>query len=563
MTQPSGRGVALALIAPALAVVALFFVAPLAMSVVVAFRGKNGGFTLEHFAKAFDFYTTDLLFTLAIVVLSTVLIGVVAIAIAGYLTLGGHPRAVAVLRWLYRWPLFIPFVVAGQVMRTFLAKNGMLNHVLIGTGLIDPLSAQSLLDWRGIVIAFVWKQAPFVTLLLAGAMASLEPQHIEAARNLGARRLARAHRHRAAAGARDAAGRAGAVVRHHAVGAVRAADDQSELADHDHRRRRVPDQHARRLSGRQRAVPAHAGPVGDRGGVLSAPRFAYVDGDDLAMRGFTLPVPLAAVFRAAMLALIAFAIFGPLLNLMLWAFAERWYFPSKLPLEFGLTYWYRVFQPRGNALASLGTSVWIALLTVAFSLAVAIPAGYALARLKLPWRGGILLLFLLPQAVPNLPVYVNIAQVFYQIGLNGTILGVVLVHASHGLVLAVWIASAAFASVDVSLEEASRNLGASPWTCFRTVTLPLATPGLIASAIFVFLESLDEFTGTYFVGVPDVTTLPLLMFNATMGGNYQISSITALLLLHSVDRLHARRRALPQGGCAGDGRAVAVRLCAS
>ena len=74
-------------------------------------------------------------------------------------------------------------------MRTFLAKNGMLNHVLIGTGLIEPLSAQSVLDWRGIVVAFVWKQAPFVTLLLAGAMASLETQHIEAARNLGARRL--------------------------------------------------------------------------------------------------------------------------------------------------------------------------------------------------------------------------------------------------------------------------------------------------------------------------------------------------------------------------------------
>ena len=164
-----------------------------------------------------------------------------------------------------------------------------------------------------------------------------------------------------------------------------------------------------------------------------------------------LPSPLRAVLRAIVLALFAFAIFGPLLNLLLWAFAERWYFPNKLPLEFGLTFWYRVFQPRGNALASLGTSVWIAVLTVALSLAVAVPAGYALGRLKLPWRSAILLLFLLPQAVPNLPVYVNIAQVFYQIGLNGTILGVVLVHASHGLVLAVWIASAAFASVDVSL----------------------------------------------------------------------------------------------------------------
>jgi len=183
------RWTGVALAAPALAVVGAFFIAPLAMSAIVAFRSKGGGFTLEHFSKAFDLYTTDLLFTLAIVLLSTVLIGLLSIAIAGYLTLGENPRAVAMLRWLYRWPLFIPFVVAGQVMRTFLAKNGMLNHVLIGSGLIEPLSAQSMLDWRGIVVAFVWKQAPFVTLLLAGAMASLESQHIEAARNLGARRL--------------------------------------------------------------------------------------------------------------------------------------------------------------------------------------------------------------------------------------------------------------------------------------------------------------------------------------------------------------------------------------
>jgi ABC-type spermidine/putrescine transport system permease subunit I len=183
------RFAALALVAPALAVVGVFFVAPLLMSAIGAFRAPDGGVTLAHFAKALDLYGRDLVFTVGIVALSTLLIALVAIAIAGYLTLGEHPRAVAVLRWLYRWPLFIPFVVSGQVMRTFLAKNGMLNHVLIGTGLIEPIAAQSLLDWRGIVVAFVLKQAPFVTLLLAGAMASLEREHVEAARNLGASRL--------------------------------------------------------------------------------------------------------------------------------------------------------------------------------------------------------------------------------------------------------------------------------------------------------------------------------------------------------------------------------------
>jgi len=184
----SGRAAGLLLISPALLVIAVFFLVPLGLSVHSAFTDKAGAFTLAHFDKSFELYTTDMVFTLAIVLLSCALIAAVAIAIAGYLTLGENPRTKAALRWLYRWPLFIPFVVAGQVMRTFLAKNGMLNHVLVGSGLIEPLAAQSLLDWRGIVIAFVWKQAPFVTLLLAGAMASLEPQHVEAARNLGAPR---------------------------------------------------------------------------------------------------------------------------------------------------------------------------------------------------------------------------------------------------------------------------------------------------------------------------------------------------------------------------------------
>lgn len=231
------------------------------------------------------------------------------------------------------------------------------------------------------------------------------------------------------------------------------------------------------------------------------------------------------------LGLLAFAIFGPLLNMVLWAVAEKWYFPHKLPLEYGFSFWARVFRPQGNAMVSLTNSVAIALFTVAVCLAVSIPAGYALARRALPLRALILLAFLLPQAFPSLAVYINVARIFYGLGLNGTIAGVVLVHTMHGLVFAVWISTAAFAAVDRELEDAARNIGATPLQAFVTITLPLAAPGIMASAIFVFLESLDEFTGTYFVGVPDVTTLPLLLFRASMEGNYQIASITALILL--------------------------------
>ena len=235
--------------------------------------------------------------------------------------------------------------------------------------------------------------------------------------------------------------------------------------------------------------------------------------------------------RAIVLGLLAFVIFGPLTNLLLWTVAERWYFPHAMPLEYGFSYWERVFSPRGTAIESLTNSIVVASTTVVASMALAVPAGYALARLELPFRALILLAFLVPQAFPNLPVYVNIARLFYQLDLNGTVTGVVLVHVTHGLVYAVWIATAAFSAVDTELEEAARSIGASALRTFKDVTLPLAAPGLLASAIFVFLESLDEFTGSYFVGAPDVNTLPLLLYTASAGGNYQIASITALLLL--------------------------------
>jgi ABC-type spermidine/putrescine transport system permease subunit II len=254
---------------------------------------------------------------------------------------------------------------------------------------------------------------------------------------------------------------------------------------------------------------------------------AFADG----LRASALWSVASTALKALLLAVFAFFLFGPLANLVLWSFAERWYAPFKLPVTYGTRYWEVVFRPTGDAMASLMTSVGIASLTVLVALLVSVPAGYALARLKLPWRTAIMILFLLPQAFPSVAIYINVARVFYGFGLTGTVLGVVLVHAAHGLVYSVWIAAAAFAAVDKDLEHAARNIGASPLRTFATVTLPLAAPGIMASAIFVFLESLDEFTGTFFVGVPQVTTLPLLLYNASMGGNYQIASITALILL--------------------------------
>src|SRR5438552_1362939 len=180
------KSLGLLLVAPALLLVAALFVYPLVLSVASALADPAGGVGVANFAKAFELYSGDILYTLFIVAVSAALTALIAIAIAGDLTMGETPWLVTALAWLYRWPLFIPFIVAAQCMRTFLAKNGVLNNALDLLGLVDVSNLSGLLDWRGIIVTFVWKETPFVALLVSGAMAALDRASIEAARNLGA-----------------------------------------------------------------------------------------------------------------------------------------------------------------------------------------------------------------------------------------------------------------------------------------------------------------------------------------------------------------------------------------
>jgi putative spermidine/putrescine transport system permease protein len=232
---------------------------------------------------------------------------------------------------------------------------------------------------------------------------------------------------------------------------------------------------------------------------------------------------LGALFAAV------FLILGPLVSLAVWSVAERWTYPSPWPQRWGFRYWRRMLS--GDFLQPLETGLLIAVIVTALALLCAVPLGYALARLNVPGRAVILLAFLLPQAFPQLPVFASATREFYRWGLAGTIQGVVLVHLVGGLVFAVWTMTAVFRAIAPELEEAAHNLGASVTRTFLTVSLPLAVPGLVASAVLVFLYSLDEFTGTLLVGSPFVTTLPVYMYTASVGYELQIASVTALVLM--------------------------------
>lgn len=238
---------------------------------------------------------------------------------------------------------------------------------------------------------------------------------------------------------------------------------------------------------------------------------------------------LALAGRAALAAGLLALIAGPLAGLVIWSVAERWHWPAALPQQIGLRYWARITH--GDLFLALTRGIVIATITTAVALLTAIPVSYAAARKRLPLGPVVLMLFLLPQAFPQLPVFASAAVLFYRWNLAGTMHGVVLIHLVGGLVYAVWTMTAVFRAIGEDLEEAAINLGASVTRTFFKIALPLATPGIVASAILVFIYSLDEFTGTLLVGAPYVTTLPVYMYTASLGYELQIASVTALVLM--------------------------------
>ncbi len=142
--------------------------------------------------------------------------------------------------------------------------------------------------------------------------------------------------------------------------------------------------------------------------------------------------------------------------------------------------------------ASLVNSVIVGLLTLALSMLVGAPAGYALARFAFRGRDSYTLLILTTRAFPVVILAIPLAVNFLTWGLYDTLVGVALVHAAMTLPTTVLVTSSIFMGVSIELEEAALTLGCNRFEAFLRVALPLALPGLAAAAIFTFVLSWNE-----------------------------------------------------------------------
>jgi putative spermidine/putrescine transport system permease protein len=214
----------------------------------------------------------------------------------------------------------------------------------------------------------------------------------------------------------------------------------------------------------------------------------------------------------AFAAILSVVIVFPLLVVATWAFTNIWRYPSVVPQEFGMRFWYQTLA-RADVWSSISMSLSLATMVTLLSALICLPAAYAFARLDFPGRSILFFSFLAGHAFPKFGLLVAIAGIFLQLNLIGTFWGVVLIQLVGTLLFMIWIPVAAFQAVDRRMEEAARDVGASPLRVFWSITLPQAGPTIAAAILLSFVGTFYETEGAWLIGAPQVRTLPVLMIS--------------------------------------------------
>jgi len=174
------------LVFPAVMVILLLYLYPFLSSFWKSFISKEGILSLANYEKTLRIYRYDILFTMGVTTFSTLIATVLSILVAVYLRLstGWLANSIGIL---YRLPIFLPFVVVAQMMRSFLAPHGTLNLFLAKLDLINIENPLELFNWIGLVFGFVWKEAPFMILIILGGFQMIDNSYIEAGKSVGAK----------------------------------------------------------------------------------------------------------------------------------------------------------------------------------------------------------------------------------------------------------------------------------------------------------------------------------------------------------------------------------------
>src|SRR3954447_10437820 len=143
--------------------------------------------------------------------------------------------------------------------------------------------------------------------------------------------------------------------------------------------------------------------------------------------------------------------------------------------------------------SSLRNSIGIALISTFIAVLLATSAAYAIARLDFPGKRVVLGAALAIAMFPQISVVSPLFDIWRQIGLYDTWIGLIIPYLTFTLPLAIWVLSAFFREIPWELEQAAQADGATPFQAFRRVIAPLAAPGMFTAAILVFVFAWNDF----------------------------------------------------------------------
>jgi len=248
------------------------------------------------------------------------------------------------------------------------------------------------------------------------------------------------------------------------------------------------------------------------------------------------PRPRSFYVLSAFFALFVLFLYGPTLTIGILSFQGEggW---LTFPMRGVSMYWfYDLFEQQavGDIWGSFRRSIILGLMVMATTVVVSVMGGFAF-RKKFAGSGILFYLIITALVIPSILVSLGVGLLFSQSGLN--------VHWSTSgfgaqltwtLPFGLLIMFAVFNRFDKSFEEASRDLGASPWQTIRHVVLPIIAPSLIGVALFGFTLSYDEFARTLLTA-GSYNTLPLEIYgmttNVTSPVLYALGTLTTLFSL--------------------------------
>lgn len=222
------------------------------------------------------------------------------------------------------------------------------------------------------------------------------------------------------------------------------------------------------------------------------------------------------------------------INMMIWdGFSLDWY-RSLFGMSTSLSENALYVESTDQLLAALRTSLMVALTTTAISTVIGTLTALALARYRFRLQKFYRVLLFMPMLMPDIVLGIALLIFFVGVGLPLGKTSIIIGHCTFLISYVFLIVSARLAGMDTRLEEASADLGASPWTTFRRVTLPQILPGVVGGALLAFIISMDDLVITYFIAGVDSTTLPVFIYGMIRRGiKPEINAIATLLLIAS------------------------------